>query len=373
MERLTKLAHQVVTSCLNIAKNENVWIQSWEHTLELASQIAIACQERGAHPFMTLNTEDYWMRSLLNAPKEHLEVLSTHQAAALEQTDVFIFMIGPPKPIDWASIPSEKRELANIWFLESNKWMNEWRRITKEHSVRTLGIELCMVTPARANSLGLDFEEWEKVMLAGCLADQLEISRNANRVTEIIQAAHEVSIDTPFGTSLMFRLCGREPIVGDSLVSEDDATRGIVKFLPSGFVEVAVDEASAEGRVVFDVPIPVRGAKRVEGLALEFGRGKVVKYSAETGVEAFEGYLHSGQGDLDKIGFCGLGLNPGLRYGFTQDDKVLGGVTIGIGGNEDKGGRNKTEGNSHWWASMSGATVRVDGRVVLEKGKLLLG
>ncbi|MGQ9597601.1 MAG: hypothetical protein ACUVQY_07200 [Thermoproteota archaeon] len=47
--------------------------------------------------------------------------------------------------------------------------------------------------------------------------------------------------------------------------------------------------------VVYDVPIPVRGAGKIEGLILEFKHGKVVKYSAKTGIDAFENYLKPGR------------------------------------------------------------------------------
>jgi leucyl aminopeptidase (aminopeptidase T) len=117
-------------------------------------------------------------------------------------------------------------------------------------------------------------------------------------------------------------------------------------------------------------PILVRGAKRIEGLTLEFKHGKLVKYSARAGLEVFSKYLESAQGDLDKFAFFGIGLNPGLKHGFTQDDKVLGGFTLGIGGNEDKGGKNKTTGNRHWWSSVAQATVQIGKELVLRDGSV---
>jgi len=372
MADYTKLVHQVVKTCLNVKENENVWIQSWDHTVDLASEIAFACREKGAHPFITLTSENYWMRSLLKIPKRLLETLSAHQAAALGQTDVFIFMLGPRNPIEWSKIPSDKQELANIWYLESNKYLDTWRKIAKKRSVRILGIEYCLVTKERAEALGLNYKEWKKVMLAGCLVDQQEIAKKAAKLANIIKKGQDVDVQTPFGTKLKFKLAGREPNTGDSIVSKKDAVKGVVKFLPSGFVEVAADEDSADGTVVYDATIPVRGGKKIKGLTLQFRNGKVMKYAMQTGSEAFENYIKSGQGDIDKFGFFGLGLNPGLKHGFTQDDKVLGGVTVGIGGNEDKGGKNRTSGNSHWWASMSKATVNIDGKLVLDNGEMLL-
>jgi hypothetical protein len=71
---------------------------------------------------------------------------------------------------------------------------------------------------------------------------------------------------------------------------------------------------------------------------------------------------------VDRFAFFGFGLNPRLRHGFTQDDKVLGGFTIGFGRNQDKGGRNRAD--RDWWASMTQATVTVGGRIVMEAGNL---
>ena len=277
-------------------------------------------------------------------------------------------MLGPRRPIEWDKIPNEKRELANVWYFDSNKYLESWRKIAKEQSVRMLGIEYCLVTKERAQTRGLEYTQWREVMLAGCVVNQQEIAEKAVQLANIIREGHEVSVQTPFGTNLKFKLVRRKPIVGDSIVSKEDAAQGIVKFLPSGFVEVAADEDSAEGTVVYDVPIPVRGAKKIEGLTLEFKHGKVVKYSAQAEIGAFENYLMSCQGDVDKFGFFGIGLNPSLKHGFTQDDKVLGGVTIGIGGNEDKMGKNRTTENRHWWASMTQATVQISKEPILKNG-----
>ena len=372
MDSCTKLAQQIVDTCLSIKEGENVWVHSWDHTVDLASEIAFACREKGAQPFITLNAESYWMRSLCEIPKNILETLSNVQAVALEQTDAFVFMLGPRNPVNWSQIPSEKQELANTWFLESNKYMDAWRKIAQQRGVRTLGIEYCLFTRERAKALGLDCERWGDIMLAGCLADQREIAERASGLANIIREGSDVNVETPFGTRLEFRLSGREPIPGDSIVSKEDAAKGVVKFLPSGFVEAAADEESADGTVVYDVPIPARGGMKTEGLSLEFKRGRVVRYSAEKGIEPFEDYMKPGQGDVDRFAFFGLGLNPGLEHGFTQDDKVLGGVTMGIGGNEDKGGKNRTSGNRHWWASMTKATVKIDGRTVLKDGKMVM-
>lgn len=366
-----RLARQVITQCLKVEEGENVWIHTWNHTVDLASKIATICMERGAQPFITLNDEAYWTRSLKEASRDFLGTLPATKAAALEQTDAFVFMLGPRKPVDWNRIPSRNRELATIWYLESSKYLDSWRKIAAKRSVRMLGIEYCIATPERARHLGLNYNEWKKVMLAGCLVDQRQIAEKAAELAKAMRKAEKVSLDTPSGTSLEFALAKREGNRGDSIVSREDAAKGTLKFLPSGFVEVAPEENSANGLVVYDLPVAVGHGKHIEYLKMNLVDGKVVQYSAKKGVEFFENYMNSGHGDVDRFGFFGIGLNPDLRPGFTQDDKVLGGVTVGIGGNEDKGGKNRTVGNRHWWACMSRATVKFDGKNVLKDGRLM--
>ena len=142
-------------------------------------------------------------------------------------------------------------------------------------------------------------------------------------------------------------------------------------FVPAGGVEVSADEESGEGTIVFDAPILslVRGG-RIEKLNLKVVDGRIVRHSAKSNSDAFGRWSSQGGGDIDRFGFFGFGLNPRLRHGFTQDDKVLGGVTVGFGDNSDKAGKNRAGGQG-FWASMTHATVTIDNEVLMRAGRLL--
>ena len=90
MQCSTELMHQMLDVCLDVKNGENVWIHSWDHTIDLASEIAFACRQRGAHPSITLITESFWMRSLLEIPEKLLEILPKHEAAALDGASPFM-------------------------------------------------------------------------------------------------------------------------------------------------------------------------------------------------------------------------------------------------------------------------------------------
>ncbi len=139
--------------------------------------------------------------------------------------------------------------------------------------------------------------------------------------------------------------------------------------LPESTIEVSADEDSGKGTVVYDSPgWSPRG--RIEGLTLQVENGRIARYSASSGQDIFDHYIKQLDGDVDRFAFFGFGLNPGLRHGFTQDDKVLGGVTIGFGNNEDKQGRNRAP--ADWWGSIRRSTVHIGERLVMKDGNLLI-
>ena len=364
------LARQILDVCLNVKSGEHVWINSWDHTLGLASQLAWECTKRGCEILTTIQQEDLWLRSIIEAPVESLDVLPKQIAAALEKTDVYIYTLGPSRPVPWDKIPKERRKLVTRWFLEDNNFVKAWKKIAKARRIRMLGIEATLATPETARVLGLDYRTWSRVMFSGCMVDYHAIAERARRLAEIISGEGPVHITTPQGTDFRFRLDRRPVDTGYGLADNEMVRKGGVVFVPAGGVEVSADEKSGKGVVVFDAPIlSLVKEGRIERLTLRVKNGRISQHSAASNSAAFGRWLKKGSGDVDRFGFFGFGLNPRLRHGFTQDDKVLGGVTIGFGDNSDKAGKNRAGGQG-FWASMTGATVRIDGRVVMRAGRL---
>src|SRR5436309_14246514 len=85
-------ARQLLDVCLNVKSGERVCINSWDHTLGLASQLAWECRKRGCEILTTIQQEDLWLRSIIEAPAESLDVLPKQVAAVLEKTDVHLYV-----------------------------------------------------------------------------------------------------------------------------------------------------------------------------------------------------------------------------------------------------------------------------------------
>ncbi len=364
------LAPQILDVCLNVKSGEHVWINSWDHTLGLASQLAWECRKRSCEILTTIQQEDLWLRSITEAPAKSLDVLPKQMAAALEKTDVYIYTLGPSRPVPWDKIPKERRKLVTRWFLEDNNFVKAWKKIAKAKRVRMLGIEATLATPETARALGLDYQAWRRIMLAGCMVDYHTVAEQAKRLAEIVGRKGIVHITTPHGTDFRFRLDRCLVDIGHGLADDRMIREGRVVFVPAGGVEASADEESGEGVVVFDPPIlSLVKEGRIERLEVKVKDGRISHHSAASNSAAFGRWLKKGRGDVDRFGFFGFGLNPRLRHGFTQDDKVLGGVTIGFGDNSDKAGKNRAGGRG-FWASMTDATVTIDGRGIMRAGRL---
>jgi leucyl aminopeptidase (aminopeptidase T) len=373
MVDLEDVAHKAIEVSLNVKPRETVWIHGWDHTVDLISLLAWECRKRGCQVLVTVQPEDFWLHSIMEAPLALIDRLSPLQASMLKEIDAYIFTLGPKKPIPWNRIPKERHRVVSIWLDERydrSTFAREWSVIARDRRVKMLAIEATLATPERAEILGLNHEKWKEMMLAGCVADYHEIARRERNLTSPLGGEEEVHITTPCGTDLTFRLDRRPVGISDGLTSEEKAEKGRVTFLPAGAIEVSASEESAEGKIVYDVSVPT-GSGVVAGLTLQIANGRIMEFAAEEHKELFGHYLEEGKGDINRFAFFGLGLNPNLRHGFTQDDKVLGGVTVGFGDNKNKGGRNKADGHE-FWASMTKATVTIGDIKIMQDGTLLV-
>ncbi len=370
MSEYGSVARQILDVCVKVKPGENVWINTWNSELELGSVLASESSKRGCQVLSTVQYEKNWMYSIIESPVETVDILPTHLASALKDTNVYIFTVGP-RIIPWDKIPAEKHSLVTRWFNENNNFVREWKAIAKARKVRMLGVEATLASKERADQLGLDYNEWKRVMFEGCLADHVEICKRASILSGQLAGDGTVRIASPHGTDFTFRLDHRQIDSFDGILRNEWVSIGRPGFLPAGGIEVSTDEESGEGTVVFDKPIlSLLKEGRIERLSLKISQGRIVDSTARAQQRAFKKWLVAGSGDSNRLGFFGFGLNPKLKHGFTQDDKTLGGVTLGFGDNTDKAGKNR--GDRGFWASMTGATVSIDDSVIMKQGQLLV-
>jgi leucyl aminopeptidase (aminopeptidase T) len=366
------LVKEVFDTSLGVESSDRVWIQSWDHTVDLAVAITSECSSRACPYLLSVRHQDVWLQSIRRSPIERLASITPQEKTMLQETDFYIFTMGPRSPIPWNSIPEVKREQVSVWLdtrYDRSLYARRWSRLAKANRVKMLAIEATLATRERARAQGLDYEEWRDVMFQGCMADHGAIAKRAKKLSRLLSGKGQLSITSPTGTSLVFDLDRRPVGVSDGIATKEMAELGRIVFLPAGAIEVSVDEESANGRIAYGAPVRL-GNNVIKNLVLVLKDGLIVRYSATQGKEAFEHYLKEGGQDAARFSYFGFGLNPNLRHGFTQDDKVLGGLTLGFGENRSMGGKNPAK--DQWWASVPETTVKLNSQTLIARGKLII-
>jgi len=138
--------------------------------------------------------------------------------------------------------------------------------------------------------------------------------------------------------------------------------------IPAGEAFVVPDEKSGDGTIVFDRPIAWLG-RWIRDVRIAFDGGRMVKFSASENEDLIRSEWEEAKGPKDLLGYLDIGLNPKARSGFLQDAIVAGNVYVAVGANDEvPGGKNKTD--FYLGASLTGATITIDGRPIIRKGAL---
>ncbi len=356
---MVDIAKQVVRTSLNLTDQDVLQIDCWNHMTAVASQIAAEAYRVGADAQISYLDDRLWL-SWFQMDEKYLARKSPISAALAETMTAYVSLWGPKDPSVFDRTKPERMAKADPWIKEINDRQ-------RERKVRTLFLALAQVTPERARKYGLNFAKWKRIVNASIGADLKSIAARGGLVAKKLGGASEVQISED-GTDLSLSLRGRDPIVEDGIVDANDIARGHLQTsLPAGFVDVAPIEAVGDGEVTF--PSAPLWGKMIRNLRFTFSGGRLVDYKADKNVEAFANYFKASSGEKDRIGSLTVGLNPRASYlGGFVDHLVAGAVTIGVGGNVDIGGANRS--SFDFGATLQKATLSADDVTIVEAGKL---
>jgi leucyl aminopeptidase (aminopeptidase T) len=357
------LASSVVNDCLKITKKDNVTVFLYPHNLPLAEDIAEECFKKGADVLLNLYTDRYMTsyHDLLSV--ESLRQPSVFCRALTESSTAEVWMSGTYDPAVLRKIAPEKNAAASEGEAKAHY------PLSKEKKVRSISIGLALVTKPRAKAYGFKYKKWKKMMLAASAVDYPKLAKTGKALMDSLRDARSITVTGPEGTNLSFDVSGRHWQLHDGVIDEEDMkNENLEDEIPAGSLYVAPLEDSARGRVMFNAGTPVMGTN-VTGLHLTFKNGRVTRFSGDRSASQLKRNWESGTGDKDRIGYFGIGFNPKAEAGYTVNNVANGAVSIGIGGNEFIGGKNKS-GFFHA-GTLTGATVVADGRAILRKGKIV--
>jgi aminopeptidase len=357
------LARTVVKDALRIDSSDVVTITTWDHTIDVANAMAVECFKRGADAIINLWTDEYYYGLLRELSEERLREPSKICEAFTEMETATINMFGPRNPEGLKKILPSK---VNAW-AEGERGSHYPRNV--ERKIRNVGLPLALLTPERARVYGFKFEKWKNTMDKALAMDLKKVGKTGRAIAQRLEGAHGVHLTAANGTDLTFDLNRRPVHVDDGIIDKEDiAKKSLDAQLPAGSVLTTIVETSANGRVIFDRPLQQMGLN-IQGLEFRFRDGRLTSMKAKENLDPISKQHEKASGDKDRIGFLQLGLNPKADYGYLMDAIVEGAIQIGVGDNEYIGGKNVS--SFGMAATLSKATLDVDGRTIIRNGGLL--
>ncbi|HXX88423.1 MAG TPA: aminopeptidase [Candidatus Acidoferrum sp.] len=353
----------VVKTCLHIGKEDRVMISGWRHMLDLAEAFTIECRRAGAKTITEFVSDEIFYDNVLNAPLDYLGSVNPFDLSLADTATANIFIPGPEDPRKLKGISPER--LSTMSHADRpfyDKFL--------ENKVRTAQVMLGYVTHQRAKTYGFDYDTWKENLDSAIDVKYEDMQKLAKKLAKSLERGSEVHITTASGTDLRLNLEGRRPHVDDGIIDKEDIENGaIFTSLPSGSVQVAPTETSAQGLFVSNVPEPMYGIL-VHDATWNFKDGRLSSFKGGKNIAAATALWEREIGDKDRIGWITLGLNPKAKTGFTHSEIVLGTVTVGIGDNRELDGKNDSDYGCKFTATEP--TVVLDGETIIKKGKFMI-
>ncbi len=362
-----RLAQVFLEHALKLKPKEKLLITTSDSgAFGLVKAVYIMALKMGVYPLIDTQIDWHINRSFMNGfayqfyklankwqlgyvPKEVLE-------AKIEWADAFVRIVTLDNSAELAQIPTEK-------ITKRQKLMRPLfdRLIDKGRWVLTY-----YPTPSMAQNAGVSFDWLVDFYYKACLVDYEKMKKQLKGLEAVLDKGNQVEI-VGKETNLSFLIKGR---LAQAAYGEYN--------IPDGEVFLAPLEKTVEGKIYFDMPTLYAGAE-IEGIYLEFKKGKVIKAKAKRGEEALHKILDTDAG-ARYIGEFAIGANYNITKPMKNtlfDEKIGGTIHMALGRayNEKRGG-GTNQSAIHWDIvkdmRLPGHEVRVDDKIVLKEGKIVI-
>lgn len=311
-------ARTVVDVCLGTKPGETILVVTEVAKIEIAKAVATAVKARGAIPLLMV------MESRQRDGQEPPQPVS----AAMKESDGFVCVVG--------------------------------KSITHTQAVK----DAC-----EAGSRGIMLTQFEPQFMehGGLEADFPAAARDCKAIAAAMGGAKRLRLTSPSGTDLTYSAEGRRYNAMYCMVKPGE-------FAPVPTVEANVSpvEGSAEGVIVADASVPYVGIGLLhEPITCKVKGGKIVSIEGGEQARQLQQDLAAKKDpNVYNIAENGIGLNSSCKFvGFMlEDEGVYGSAHIGIGTSITLGGVVKAA--CHYDLIMRDATLEVDGKIILENGKV---
>jgi leucyl aminopeptidase (aminopeptidase T) len=365
--RFGSIAEKVVGQSAGVKEGDVVWLFGSDEDLPLLEDIAVQVRKQGGSSILTVATNQLNRRTFDEVPAKYDAIPPEAMLKLAGVVDVVIGTeAGEPRLLK--GVPAER-------LAARAKAFQPITQVMRKRGVRSVILGNGLYPSAeQAEQFGLSQEQLAEMMYSGVDADYAGIQATGQQVRKILAAGKEVHLTHRNGTDLRMRIDGRPISINDGVISPEERKPGSAErsvWLPAGEVFLIPVPGTAAGTLVSDQEF-VRG-QRIEGLRLEFKGGKLTSMTAKSGLEPLKASYDAAGPGKDMLSVLDIGINPSLQ---VPDDNPIhawskaGRVTIMVGDNSWAGGNNLV--NFGLSPSSPGMTLTVDGKPLIQDGKLLL-
>jgi leucyl aminopeptidase (aminopeptidase T) len=183
---------------------------------------------------------------------------------------------------------------------------------------------------------------------------------------KLLSRAEKAQVITEAGTNLTLSLKGRHAFVDSGIYRSP----GEFGNLPAGEVFIAPLEGAARGELVIDGSMAGVGLLK-HPIKMLVEDGYVTDVEGGREARQLQEAIDRHGKKARNIAELGMGMNPSaILTGFVlEDEKILGSIHVALGDNASFGGQ--VEVPSHLDGVMMRPTLKLDGVVVLQEGRLL--
>jgi aminopeptidase len=323
------------------------------------------CLERGAHPVLRPSLPQAEAVLYRFAREHQLEFVWETDRWMIEHLDATFGILAETNTRQLSRVDPTKQQIV------SRARQELLDRFFERSAAKEVAWNLTLFpTNANAREAEMSLEEYEDFYYGACLVDAADpvaewrkVAERHARLVEWMQGRSEVHIEGE-DTDIVLGVAGRKFLPAD----------GKENF-PDGEIFTGPQEDVTRGHVTYSYPALYEG-RSVEGIRLEFERGRVVEATASKNEDFLVKTLDTDAG-ARVLGELGIGTNYGIPS-FTGeillDEKIGGTVHLALGAAyPETGGTNKSA--IHWdmvCDLRKGGRITVDGDVLMEDGKLLV-
>ncbi|GAB4247068.1 MAG: hypothetical protein Kow00129_07530 [Thermoleophilia bacterium] len=276
--------------------------------------------------------------------------VSHHVSAALASMEV---------PMEPSKTLSAAMKASDVIIITTNlEWANRFAHVNPVAESVALGAKIGSVEEGMA--------EWDLTA-----QDIDEIVGRADRLIEAMQGCEWVRVTNPSGTDVKIYLKGRPPLRVVPIKAAGEMMGPVPLW---GEVAYAATEDRTEGVIVVDgimLGVGVPGSLETP-IRLEVEGGRAVRITGGEEAERLRRVVEGSDENANVVAEFAIGTSEKERFGSPSEKGMLGTVHFALGDNAHCYPGGQSHSRLHLDGSVRNVTVEVDGRTVIQDGRIVV-